>query len=262
MVEAFGTNMFDKDKIINACYSLLHLDSRASKKEVEIAYDVLIARKDSTQEQTQNYRFAFEYLMSNVYCDFTPQDSKTHSTSIEIPSDEIINDVLAMMPQEVEDAIDEMDEESQSLGLGSLTDKMKAIWSTMKVNMPLLYKNIKDNSYNIFGFKFWTEKRMCEIIKKSCLNPLEYENISFVIELSGETYFPQEKIISMYSYIKSIKKLYKHSSLCPEFKIGKNKHCIYGKVIAEKNEMEQIQEYIKAKIPRDSYYYTLYVMKG
>ena len=156
MVEAFGTNMFDKDKIINACYSLLHLDSRASKKEVEIAYDVLIARKDSTQEQTQNYRFAFEYLMSNVYCDFTPQNNKEDNETF-------FYDVLSTMPDKVEECIEELEEED-TLDDEPLTDKLKAMWASMHINMPLLFREINKNCIHIFGHQFWTEKHMKKIM--------------------------------------------------------------------------------------------------
>ena len=53
--------------LTDACFEILHLDKRATQKEVEIAYEVLSQDKKSTDEQIRDYRTAFEYLMVNFF---------------------------------------------------------------------------------------------------------------------------------------------------------------------------------------------------
>lgn len=241
------------DKIINACYSILNLDNRASKKEVEIAYDVLMTRKNSTQEQTQNYRFAFEYLMQHVYCNFTPQTNKEET---------FFYDVLSTMPEKVEECMEELENEDVLDG-EPLTDKLKAMWASMHINMPLLFREINKNCLNIFGHQFWTEKHMKKIIEKSCLNPFQYECLIFTIQIDDTfTSFPIEHTKSIYSYVKALKALHKDNDLCSMFKVGKKRYCIYGKIIAEIEIIKQISDALSDKIPQGSNIFSLYMTKG
>lgn len=245
--------MIDKT-IMKHCYKILKLDERASRQEVELAYDVLMHNSDNTPEQSKNYRFAFEYLMANIYC--TAVDNEQEKI------EELTNDIIATMPDEVEDALNIIEQEGEEIGFGSLTDKIKVMWSTMKVNLPLLYVNIKKNCYNFFGFRIWTEKKISNIIKMSCLNPLEYENMSFIIESEYEDEDDIMETKRLYRFVKSIKDLYKNNGLCQEFKISRNKNCIYGSVIAEKDTQDKIQTYLKSRISSDNYSFMLYIMKG
>lgn len=243
------------DKIIKACYSILKLDNRASKKEVEIAYDVLMNKIESTSEQTQNYRFAFEYLMQHVYCNFTPQNNKEDNETF-------FYDVLSTMPDKVEECIEELEEEG-TLDDEPLTDKLKAMWASMHINMPLLFREINKNCIRIFGHQFWTEKHMKKIIEKSCLNPFQYECLIFTIQVDETfTSMPLEHTSSIYSYIKSLKILYGDDKLCSLFKVGKKRYCIYGKVIAEVNIIKQIAETLNDKFPQNGNIISLYMTKG
>lgn len=243
------------DKIIKACYSILKLDNRASKKEVEIAYDVLMNKIESTAEQTQNYRFAFEYLMQHVYYNFTPQDNKENNETF-------FYDVLSTMPDKVEECMEELEEEGV-LDNEPLTDKLKAMWASMHINLPLLFREINKNCIRIFGHQFWTEKHMKKIIEKSCLNPFQYECLIFTIQVDDTfTGIPIEHTKSVYSFIKSLKLLYSDDKLCSLFKVGKKRYCIYGKVIAEANIVKQITETLNDKFPQNGNVISLYMTKG
>ena len=59
--------MCENNDILKICYENLRLDTRASKKEVELAYNVLSKNKDLTNDELSVLRSSFEYIMGVKY---------------------------------------------------------------------------------------------------------------------------------------------------------------------------------------------------
>ena len=76
----------DKKTKIDECFKLFKLDSRASQKELELAYEVLTKGKNDVQLRA--YRLAFEFLMTDFY---KVVDVKTETDTPEVQTKKDIN---------------------------------------------------------------------------------------------------------------------------------------------------------------------------
>ena len=131
-----------KEYILERCFRVLNLDSRASKKEVELAYDVLTKDK-SSKNMLEDYRVAFEWLMLNVFntqddTGFNDIDKEKYYTE-----DEQYSNVLEELPESVKESIGFVEE-----SLGSISDKAKAIFCTQTVNLPMFFDSIFKNRHS------------------------------------------------------------------------------------------------------------------
>ena len=123
----------DKQTKIDEYFKLFKLDSRASQKELELAYEVLTKNKNDVQ--LREYRLAFEFLMAEFY---KAIDVKTDS---ETPQVEDIKDFdkeakicINTAPKPVRDAIEWANKDGITL-----SDATTLACATQHINLPILY---------------------------------------------------------------------------------------------------------------------------
>lgn len=224
--------------IIDDYLNLFHLDRRSSVRELEIAYDVIT--KDLDEGEIFVYKRAFEYLMIEFYGVVEKEN---------IPEDnELEDDILGILEDTPQEIIDSVEWCEENIMGEPISDKVKVLWTTQSVNLPMLAQNLLTNCKNIFGFKIWTENDICNILKQSCLNPIEYHTLCF--DISSRTTKPKE----VKSFVKSLKKLFKIENISIQrFITSENEVGVIGYVIAERKTCLHILNLIRHKCEQYDY---------
>lgn len=219
--------MEENNTTIKECYELFKLDERASKSEVEIAFDVLTSSKNLPAEQYRCYRLAFEFLMKEVYHELTTIEEQ------EEIENEKFSSVVNVIPECVKKGIESWERFNDE----ELSDKVKALFATQKVNLPMFFDAILKNSRRFINFFFWTSKDIDNIVEQTCLNPLSYNDITFELTYNGIECI--DRYIDLRDFVNNIKKMYsKDKFLCKKFichntQFGIMGHCILEHSLAE-----------------------------
>lgn len=226
--------------LTDACFEILHLDKRASQKEVEIAYEVLSQDKKSTDEQLRDYRTAFEYLMVNFFNTVKLKDDSNEEYKEQSTSEIAYSQIIEQVPYEIKDSIDEL---STLLG-EELNDRVKALLAVQNINLSMFITNIYKFKKKIFNFIFWTKKDMLKVFQNCCLNPLLYSTATFEVNYPVK----DDKVKELQKSIINISKTYKKESyLCPVFDVKKTKYGVDAYVTLEANQMNMLKVYLKNK---------------
>ena len=143
--------MENREDTIKECYKLFKLDERASKTEVELAFEVLTSSKNLPTEEYKHYRLAFEYLMHEVY-------TETEDCETEEVEEQKFDSTIRYIPEKVKTSIDSWEKFNEE----ELSSKVKTLFATQTVNLPMFFNSIISNSKNIFGkFHFYTSYICC-----------------------------------------------------------------------------------------------------
>lgn len=224
---------------IDLCFKALNLDSRASQKEVELAYNVLTGDKNTPVNYIKSYRYAYEYLMSNVFNDFTEDNNEDDEC---LSEEEIYSSTVSVIPERVQNAFIAMEKITEE----ELTDKVKSLFATQIINLPLLTQAVEENCHKIFGIPFWTLSDMKKILDECCFNPIVFRNFTFnisfaSIQLSNYT-------DELYEFVKSLKETTCNDKrLTKKFKIKRTKFGVVASVITEESLAFQIRNLLDAK---------------
>lgn len=231
--------MLNDKFLIQQFLSCFKLNEKASKRELQIAYNVLT--KNATPEQYNNLRRAFEYLMFNFY----GIDEETTVSNIMVESDKnqpqnkpTEKEVVDSLPEHIQEGIGELEKDTMPLD-----EKVKLSLATQKVNTPLLYLNIKRYCKNFLGFKFLTKKDLDKVVSKSCLTPLVYCYFTFVID--GDLSFSVKNIQNFTHNLKKI--IYKDKPMCKSFIYSNTNTGVLGRAIIEENLLSNILDLINFK---------------
>lgn len=231
----------DSDEyILERCFKVLNLDRRASKKEVELAYDVLTKDK-SSKNMLEDYRVAFEWLMLNVFN--TQDDTGFNDINKEkyYTEDEQYANVLEGLPEPVKEGVDFVEE-----SLGSISDKAKAIFCTQTVNLPMFFDSIFKNKSKFLWFNFWTEKDITNVIAEACLNPIEYTDTTF--ELTYNRTISSNKHQDLLDFVENLCSFsIPNKKLCKKFEIKKTQYGVTGFFIAEEMWAKKLKNMLIVK---------------
>ena len=226
--------------LTDACFEILHLDKRATQKEVEIAYEVLSQDKKSTDEQIRDYRTAFEYLMVNFFNTVKLKDDSDEEYKEQSTSEIAYSQIIEQVPYEIKDSIDEL---STLLG-EELNNRVKALLAVQNINLSMFITNISKLKKKIFSFIFWTKKDMLKIFQNCCFNPLLYSTATFEVNYPVK----DDRVKDLQKSIINISKTYKKESyLCPVFDVKKTKLGVDAYVTLETNHMNMLKVYLKNK---------------
>lgn len=132
--------MDKEQKLIQNCFTILHLDERASQREVELAFETLT--KDTDKKNYSIYRKAFEILMCKVYNVLGTLDDTQNEEQQNVPDNELSNTQINY------------------------------------VNIPLFCTKLYENCKSFFGKEYWTEKDIKQILKQSCIENVKYAILS------------------------------------------------------------------------------------
>lgn len=229
-----------KEYILERCFSVLNLDSRASKKEVELAYDVLTKDK-SSKNMLEDYRVAFEWLMLNVFntqddTGFNDIDKEKYYTE-----DEQYSNILEELPEPVKESIGFVEE-----SLGSISDKAKAIFCTQTVNLPMFFDSIFKNKSKFLWFDFWTEKDITNVIAEACLNPIEYIDVTF--ELTYNRPISKDKHQDLIDFVENLRSFsIPNKKICKKFEIRQTKYGVTGFFIVEEIYAKKLKNMLVVK---------------
>jgi hypothetical protein len=237
-----------KQDLINQYFKVFKLDNRASKEELEIAYEVLTKGANLSNAEIQGYRLAFEYLMTNFY---SKQPEKEEIIDLnEEYFDEEITTCIATIPKPIRDAITFVENKLDM----TLADATKIIWSTQNINLPMFFKQIDLNKKSFLGINWWTKKDIKNILNQSAFNPLEY--ITTIFEFSEPSV--TTKYTNVVSFVKKINELFsKDKYLCPRFDTKVTKNGIIGFVVIEKALNEQLVIMLQTKAKQHNIYLNL-----
>lgn len=220
---------------LSKLFGLFHLDIRSSQRELEIAYDVLTANKDVSQECMKAYRNTFEYLMLNHF--------KNQGTKLDInkedcyTEEEHYKNILKNLPQPVKEGLQAVQKEV------NLSEKARVLLAVQKVNLPMFFNAIKKDCSDFFGFKFWTKKQMSNILSECMMNTLVYQDVIF----SFTCKFNYEKD-ELWSFLKNISKYYSSDKhLCKKFQIDKTDLGVTGMAILESDLINNLAETLEHK---------------
>ena len=224
-----------------ACFEILHLDKRASQREVEIAYEVLSQDKKSTNKQIRDYRTAFEYLMTNYFNIVeTKNEKERQEEEVEAISESSYSQIIEQVPYEIKNSIDEL----ATLTGDELNERVKALLSVQNINLSMFITNIFKLKRKIFNFTFWTKKDMLKIFQNCCFNPLLYSTATFEVNYPVK----DNRVKDLQKSIINISKTYKKESyLCPVFDVKKTKYGVDAYVTLEANQMNMLKIYLKNK---------------
>ena len=223
-----------------ACFEILHLDKRASQREVEIAYEVLSQDKKSTNKQIRDYRTAFEYLMTNYFNIVETKNEKEQEEEVEAISESSYSQIIEQVPYEIKNSIDEL----ATLTGDELNERVKALLSVQNINLSMFITNIFKLKRKIFNFTFWTKKDMLKIFQNCCFNPLLYSTATFEVNYPVK----DNRVKDLQKSIINISKTYKKESyLCPVFDVKKTKYGVDAYVTLEANQMNMLKIYLKNK---------------
>ena len=223
-----------------ACFEILHLDKRASQKEVEIAYEVLSQDKKSTDKQIREYRTAFEYLMANYFNVIEIEDEEQQKQNTEVVDESCYSQIIEQVPYEIKNSIDEL----ATLVGDELNERIKALLSVQNINLSMFITNIYKLKRKFLNISFWTKNDMLKILQNCCLNPLLYSTATFEMNYP----FKDNRTCDLQKSIINISKAYKKESfLCPVFDVKKTKLGIDAYVTLESNQMNMLKIYLKNK---------------
>lgn len=223
-----------KKELSDFYFKILKLDSRASIKEVELAYNVL-TQNETCNDKLQDYRLAFEWLMVNVFnfkddtkfCEIKEEDYYTE--------EEHYANIIASLPKPVKDSVKNVEKI-----IGNLSDKAKAIFCTQTVNLPMFFDSIWNHKKRFLWFSFWTTKDIQEIITEACLNPLQYESVTF--EMSFSEFVSNNKLQDLRSFIEGLSIFSNlNKKICKKFVTHNTKYGISGFYIAEEKWSEKLK---------------------
>lgn len=226
---------------VEACFEILHLDKRASQKEVEIAYEVLSQDKKSTDKQIRDYRTAFEYLMTNYFNIVeTKNEKEQQEEEIGTISESSYSQIIEQVPYEIKNSIDEL----VTLTGGELSERIKALLSVQNINLSMFITNIYKLKRKFLNICFWTKNDMLKIFQNCCLNPLLYSTATF--EMGYQ--YKDSRIKDLQKSIINISNVYKKESyLCPVFDVKKTKLGVDVYVTLESNQMNMLKNYLNNK---------------
>ena len=226
--------------LAEACFEILHLDKRASQREVEIAYEVLSQDKKSTDKQIRDYRTAFEYLMTNYFNIVETKNEKEQEEEVETISESSYSQIIEQVPYEIKNSIDEL----ATLVGDELNERVKALLSVQNINLSMFITNIYKLKRKFLNISFWTKSDMLKILQNCCLNPLLYSTATFEMNYP----FKDDRTSDLQKSIINISKAYKKESfLCPVFDVKKTKSGIDAYVTLESNQMNMLKVYLKNK---------------
>lgn len=226
--------------LTDACFEILHLDKRATQKEVEIAYEVLSQDKKSTNAQIRDYRTAFEYLMVNFFNTVKLEDDNNEEYKEQSTSEIAYSQIIEQVPYEIKDSIDEL----STLVGEELNNRVKALLAVQNINLSMFITNIYKFKKKIFNFIFWTKKDMLKVFQNCCLNPLLYSTATFEVNYPVK----DNRVKDLQKSIINISKTYKKESyLCPVFDVKKTKLGVDVYATLETNHMNMLKVYLKNK---------------
>jgi hypothetical protein len=232
-----------REEVIDQYFKLFKLDRRASKEELEIAYEVLTVGANISTEEIQGYRLAFEYLMFNYFNVSSPVKEEDKPNDLEELATEEFKQCIKTMPAPIKDALDYIDKRCDF----NLSEISKIIWATQSINLPMLFRQIDSNKHKLFNFTWWTHNDMKEVLKKSVFNPLEFRTTTFEMTDKENT-----KDIS--TFVNGLYKLFsKTKPLCPVFDISKTEFGTMGYVIIEKDLNKQLVAMLHTKASQFNY---------
>lgn len=225
--------------LADACFELLHLDKRATQKEVELAYEVLTKDEGVTEAQIRDYRTAFEYLMINF---FHAVDTQEEPSEEETPSQEMAySQIIENAPLDIRNSIDEL----STLVGEELNNRTKALFAIQNVNLSMFITNIYKSKRKLFGFSFWTKSDMLKVFQNCCVNPLLYSTATF--EMNYPIYNKKE-IKQLQKSIKNLSNIYKkEATICPVFEVEKTELGVDAYVTMETNQMNMLKMFLKNK---------------
>lgn len=220
------------------CFKLFNLNSKASQQELEIAYDVL-TKTAIDNEQMKEYRFAFEYLMTNFYnvVSLDDDDLKT-----EEQKSEAYQTIIESAPIPVQNSIEEI---SSLLG-EELQERVKALFAIQQVNLSMFITNLVKRKRKFLWFSFWLKSDMTKIFRDCCLNELQYVTATF--DMDDPETLRESKITSIQESLKGIAESYtKEPLICPKFEVKNSKIGVSCYVTLEINHMVMLEDYLQNK---------------
>lgn len=229
--------MCDKN-IIDEYFTLFHLDNRASKEELEIAYDVITKDKNIHSDELGMYRNAFEYLMCNHYCCVNIKNEEEIQNTKEAFDNDIIQ-TIKRAPSNIKNALQFANKAGISIGSSA-----KLIWSTQIINLPMFFKSMSKRVKKFLWFKYITGKDINEILKESVLNPINYTTTTF------ELYNVDSTVLStdIKDFISNIKNFYtKEQNLCKIFDTKETLMGVTGFLVLEEDLSNQFIELVHNK---------------
>lgn len=224
-------------------FKLFKLDKRASKKELELAYEVLTKNKNNlSNEEHKVYRKAFELLMTYHFKENVDY-LKKENINVEkymTPEEHYKNINENIVPKNVKENLDMLKDEL------NFSEKARAILATQKVNLALFYGAISRNSHSFFGIPFWTPKDIKNICKEILLSPLIFKTVMF--DLSFTRYQLDEQIAELFDFAKNLKTFcLDNPKLCKKFTIKKSRLGVTGYCILEEGLCEHVCNMIESK---------------
>ena len=231
-------------------FKVLKLDKRSSIKEVELAYNVL-TKEEKSNKKLKKYRIAFEWLMMNVFncqddtkfCQINKEDYYTE--------EQHYSNIVASLPKPVKNSVKQVEKI-----IGNLSDKAKAIFCTQTVNLPMFFDSIWKNKKRFLCFDFWTAKDMQKIISETCLNPIQYESVTF--EMSFSEFVSNTKLEDLRSFVQGLSIFSKlHKDVCKKFITHNTKCGISGFYIAEEGWSDKIKNMMIIKADHCDCYLSL-----
>lgn len=220
------------------CFKLFNLNSKASQQELEIAYDVL-TKTAIDNEQMKEYRFAFEYLMTNFY-NVVSLDNDNLTT--EEQKSEAYQTIIESAPIPVQNSIEEI---SSLLG-EELQERVKALFAIQQVNLSMFITNLVKRKRKFLWFSFWLKSDMTKIFRDCCLNELQYVTATF--DMDDPETLRESKITSIQKSLKGIAESYtKEPLICPKFEVKNSKIGVSCYVTLEINHMVMLEDYLQNK---------------
>ena len=236
--------MNNKQTIIDAYFKILKLDNRASQTELELAYDVLTKDSNLSNSELQLYRTAFEYLMCNFYKAVDIEEECTDSDDKEMA---FYDTAIECIPENINSALDKFEELSDI----ELNNKLKTIFATQIVCLPMFFNSIMENCTKFLWFKFWSKNNMYKILKDTVFCNLKYTLICVELSCDISELHKRNDIISfMTSLKKSFCDRHNKKSLCPKFTVEKTTSGCMSMVLIENSFSEHLKKliYNKSKI--------------
>lgn len=236
--------MDNQQAIIDAYFKIFKLDSRASQTELELAYDTLTKGANIPNSEIQAYRIAFEYLMCNFY---KAVDIQEECEDTECGEYMFFDNVVEYIPENIKSALETFEELSDI----ELTNKMKAIFATQTVCLPVFFNSIMTNCTKLFGFKWWTKHNMCKVLNETVFNNLKYSLICVELSCSVGELFKKEEIVSFMTALKNnFGQECSGKTLCPKFTLEKTAYGCVSMILIETSFSEHLKNlvYTKSKI--------------
>lgn len=220
------------------CFKLFNLNSKASQQELEIAYDVL-TKTAIDNEQMKEYRFAFEYLMTNFYNVVSSEDD---DLTTEEQKSEAYQTIIETAPIPVQNSLEEI----CSLLGEELQERVKALFAIQQVNLSMFITNLVKLKRKFLWFSFWLKSDMTKIFRDCCLNELQYATATF--DMDYPDILMDSKIISLQQSLGGLAESYtKEPLICPKFEVKNSKLGVSCYVTLEVNHMVMLEDYLQNK---------------